>query len=230
MLSSIRTSFFGSQQAVMPADSHSLISSVLVPVPHNIYLLIHQRYVSSCKSVTHTSYFLIPNVKQIKKVFALFLTSLESLFHRLSHITEKYQRRLKTFNTNAISMVKLWGCNEACLLTGNFCVLFLRSFFLLPLPFGLCHIVGSSMHVLKFFPSRNCLVSVCPCCYPPLISVTSWNTICCHGNDQRCVAWSVMITGLHCSAVFPVSSQRQLLFCSIFLVVLLTCLTNFVPI
>lgn len=41
--------------------------------------------------------------------------------------------------------------------------------------------------------------------YPPLISVTSWSTICCQGNDQRCVAWSAMITGLHCSAVF--SSQ-----------------------
>lgn len=65
-------------------------------------------------------------------------------------------------------MVKLQGYNEACLFTGNFHVCILHSFFLLPLPFGLCHIVGSSMHKLKFLPSRNCLVSVCPCCLFPL--------------------------------------------------------------
>lgn len=47
-------------------------------------------------------------------------------------------------------------------------VCILGSFSLLPLPFGLCHTVSSSMHILKFFHSRNCLVSVCPCCLSPL--------------------------------------------------------------
>lgn len=107
----------------------------------------------------------------------------------------------------------------------------LELFFLFPLPFGLHDIVDSSMYILKQISSFQKLFGICS----PLLLIPPWFQWC-HETPSVATAtisgvWRELWWLQVCTAplFFPVSSQRHLLFHSIFQVVLLTRLTNFVP-
>lgn len=135
------------------------------------------------------------------------------------------------FNTNALYMEKLEANNEAHWATWNFCTYVLSSFscFLWPL---VCLMlwIAQCIYSNKFLLYRNCLASVRPCSLSPLdcSDVTKHSLLLWQWSAVYSVScYDYRSAPLDC--FFPVSSQRYLLFHSIFQVVLLTCLTNLCP-